>query len=227
MRPIVTFALVAVVMVLGVPYLDSVGSEPQIHTLERVIFRDVAPDEPAWDEISNSWLLEFGNGSGTAWPVDCIDTGRGFYEIRFVTAGHCVDHASPFQASGPEGGWAAGPAGSFRRHSELDLAVVTLYSQRPVAVRRLATEMPSTGDKLYLSSYPTGTGPFITEGYYSGDNRSTAQGYPGSSGGPVSLADGSVVGILVSGRGNGFDFVTFATYLVLLPDLHEWIYADA
>lgn len=178
----------------------------------------------------NVWRLDIaGVKHGTAFPISCVQSGA-HYRVVFLSAGHCaLDEfeilffgVTPWYLAHHDDGRSLN--GRFlARHESEDAAVFVFISQEPVEVRQIDFEAPKFGDKLFLTSYPGGVGPYLTGGRSSGSNRLSTSAMPGSSGGAVCRPDGSVCGILVAGWYARTQFVDFMVVHLPLASVEEWL----
>ena len=108
-------------------------------------------------------------------------------------------------------------------HDELDVALLVLFGDRPLAVSTLGRETPEFGDRVFALGYPRGWGPWLTEGRYSGDDRISSPIWFGCSGGPVYNEDFELIGLACSIVGTFQGPYANGARMVPLTDFHEWL----
>jgi len=151
--------------------------------------------QPITHPLGNTWQLEdiAGTGSGTAFPVRCVRSPMGGWEVLFLTAKHV---GSDFKTLELHNGRSVGPAFMRSAHPTEDVAVFVTWTDRPIKTRRLSFREPYFGETLLLTGYVAGLGIWTTEGRASTPGRGSFTAYGGCSGGPVMSSDGRVLGVL-------------------------------
>lgn len=204
------------------------------HEQRPTVVKIYVPVEQKADTLigaSNVWKLNIADlGWGTAFPVACEPSG-GFWKVTFLTAKHCTIAPGTILSSGAlpwynvhhDDKRALSCGRLLSIHPKEDAALLVFISTEPVDCRMLNFTPPVFGERLFLAGYPMGEGPYLTEGRASGGRRFSASGFPGSSGGPVTRADGAVCAIIVAGHGTQFQFVDFMLYHVPLNSIERWL----
>jgi hypothetical protein len=167
-----------------------------------------------------AWLVDSGFNQRSAFPVKCVAAPEGF-EITFLTAAHSLPDRD-LVAMNPTGEALAGSVKAV--HAELDLALLTCVSARPVRPRQLSTFPVQYGEGLYLAAYPTTMGPYLHYGHATVGNYLSAIAYPGSSGGAVARPNGDIVGVMeaVQGTSEGDMYPGLSRY-VPIADVVGWV----
>lgn len=186
------------------------------------------------ERTANVWLLEInGGGTGTAFPVACEPDGS-LWLVTFMTAGHCVadgeDGQALYHLRRHDGKIALGREGErmpgFDPTGPTDIGLVRAWSFEPVYVHELSHERMRWLEPLLLVGYPSGEGPYATQGLWSGDQRVSCSAFPGSSGSPVFDEEGRVRGVLVAGYGNGWQFIDFMCLIAPLEGAGDWVRSE-
>lgn len=108
-------------------------------------------------------------------------------------------------------------------HATADIMLVEFLSEDYFVPRTMDIRQVAYGEELWLDGYPGGEGPFLRKGYSSGGDRTSTAAWPGDSGGPISDAQGEVVGILVATLMTRHGLVPFAARMVVLADISDWL----
>jgi len=204
------------------------GYEARLASLEH-------PESFLWENVDQAFRLENGLWCGTGWVARCQKVGAG-YRILMVTARHVAEvgpdvpqhvldqRQHPWIATSRDERLTGGTV--LALHPQRDVAVLDFFSTEPVRVLPFAGYRPLYGELVAHSGYPSCDANLRTsQGLQCHDGVATFQASPGCSGGPVFRDDGTVIGILVSGLGNGFDTLTFTGMYVPVSVFEEWLLA--
>ena len=146
------------------------------------------------------------------------------YHVTFLTAGHCIGGPGTIYAIDTgQGTSTAGVGVDGHAHPDLDVGVITFVCADPIEAREISFAAPEFGDTVFVCGYPSGVGPYLTEGFFTEDGRISASAFPGSSGSAVCNAQGQVIGVFVAGYGSGFQFIDFMGLCVPTADFRVWL----
>lgn len=170
----------------------------------------------ALDPMGNTW-------SGTATPIACeLIDGR--YHVTFLTAKHCLgDEGTVYTIDQGYLTPTVGAGSGGHGHPSLDVAVIVCVCFDAIKPRGISYEEPAFGDRVFVCGFPSGVGPYLTEGFYSGDGRISASAFPGSSGSAVCNERGQVVGVLTAGYAEGFQFIDFMVLEIPTAEFRTWL----
>ncbi len=179
-------------------------------------------------------------GMASAWVIDCdpVVTEDGIvFDVTVATAGHFIRHEEfdffsgelvmvenpgPYTLTFPNG-LELCTEEEARVHPTEDFALLTFRSSSYHEPRALDPRALQYGERLFLDGFPAGEGPYHRDGYSGGADRTSTPAWPGDSGGPITDADGEVVGILIQVIASPQGFVSFAGTMTRLTDINEWL----
>jgi|APHM01.1.fsa_nt_gi Trypsin-like serine proteases, typically periplasmic, contain C-terminal PDZ domain len=186
---------------------DDTEQRPQATNSVSELYRS-AIDSVASVQINS----QRGGGEGTAWTYD---------DTHLITNEHVVRDATETFVKYDGDGWREAEIVGMDRNS--DLAVIAVDEQPENATPLpVAEEQPAVGTPVAAIGNPFGRQGSFTTGVISGRNRTVripqrqfsisptlqtdAAINPGNSGGPLLNYDGSVVGVVSAGQGEGLGF---------------------
>lgn len=179
------------------------------------------------EPYSEVFRLEDFQGYGSGFPAACVKVGE-VYRVAIVTASHVGP--GPFEVCDSNGvlvgetyHWEVAPDG-------VDLGVAWMWSHDYVQPRRLGFEFPASGTLVTAAGYPYGHGShWISVGATSPPDRMGLWIAPGMSGGPVSLMDGAVIGVVracahrVHSLSGSRETMHNMSYYTPLGDAADWL----
>lgn len=183
----------------------------------------VAQHERSYTE--QVYKIETNWGSASCWVISC-QRFRGGFRTVVVTAGHIeVEHPPYYLITGQdENGWDRWvESTSISVHPSADIMLLEFITESYFVPRTIDSRQVAYGEVLWLEGFPAGFGPYLRKGYSSGADRLSTDAWPGDSGGPISDADGEVVGILVATLSTQYGLVSFAARMVVLADISDWL----
>lgn len=194
---------------------------------------DMSSVDDTWPRAQEVLRLENGLWCGSGWIASCEPVGAG-YRILVVTAAHVAEddptvpswvreeYWHPWTASAIEGQLTAGRF--VASHPTRDIAIIEFFSTEPAPVHSFESYDPAYGETIAHSGYPACSDRLRTsQGLACHDGIGTFQAAPGCSGGPVFNREGTVIGVLVSGIGSGFDVLTFTGQYVPVAAFEYWL----